>query len=567
MLKIEKLSKITAHVTFVIIFIFFSTLQAKNPENYNKADNISDYFSGILLLNQSKYDQSYKYLRKLEGLQTTHSEFSNKYLYSLVNSGNFNKAFNFAKKLERDGNESFEGDLVIGIYYLNNSQFDLSTNYFLKASKKPSKSLLDSFIISSLYNWSRLHNSDIEESKSELSKLDNRFENLKKIQRVFLNCFYNTKNTNLLFNELVSNEDINFSRYNFFYVKYLNSIGNKNEIEKIFNNSLKKYPRNLLINQLRIDLKKSNKSDLKFDCKNVKHVSAEILYLTANALSVQSVYSLSNFYLNLSKYLNKDFYAFNTLLAENFYSIEDYKSSKEIYKKLVSYGEAFKWFSNQQIARILVKEKNKAQSLSLLKKSFNQLHNKGVYETYDYAEFLKNNEEFEDAIKYYTDVLNRISESHPLFPQANDGRGVAYERIGDWEKAEKDLLVSLEVSPDQAYVINYLAYSWIEQGIKINKSLEMLKKANKLKSNDPYIIDSLGWALFKLKRYVESKEYLQIAVKLMPADPIVNDHFGDVLWKNGNEIQARYYWKYVLGLETAERDLKDKIKHKLIKGL
>ena len=73
--------------------------------------------------------------------------------------------------------------------------------------------------------------------------------------------------------------------------------------------------------------------------------------------------------------------------------------------------------------------------------------------------------------------------------------------------------------------------------------------------------------MFKLKRYVESKEYLQIAVKLMPADPIVNDHFGDVLWKNGNEIQARYYWKYVLGLETAERDLKDKIKHKLIKGL
>ena len=111
------------------------------------------------------------------------------------------------------------------------------------------------------------------------------------------------------------------------------------------------------------------------------------------------------------------------------------------------------------------------------------------------------------------------SGSHPLYPEVTDGRGVAYERTGEWDKAEKDLLASLEVNPNQAYVINYLAYSWIEQGIKINKSLEMLKKANKLKSNDPYIIDSLGWALFKLKRYVESKEYLQIAVKLMPADP------------------------------------------------
>ena len=95
----------------------------------------------------------------------------------------------------------------------------------------------------------------------------------------------------------------------------------------------------------------------------------------------------------------------------------------------------------------------------------------------------------------------------------------------------------------------------------------MLKKANEIKSNDPYIIDSLGWALYKLKRYQESKNYLQLAVRLMPADPIVNDHYGDVLWKNGDKIQARYYWNYVLNLEKAEEDLKEKIEQKLIKGL
>ena len=87
----------------------------------------------------------------------------------------------------------------------------------------------------------------------------------------------------------------------------------------------------------------------------------------------------------------------------------------------------------------------------------------------------------------------------------------------------------MHASPNQAYVINYLAYSWIEQGVKIEQSLKMLEKANKLKSNDPFIIDSLGWALFKLERYKESKDYLQLAVRLMPADPVVNDHYGDVL--------------------------------------
>ena len=107
----------------------------------------------------------------------------------------------------------------------------------------------------------------------------------------------------------------------------------------------------------------------------------------------------------------------------------------------------------------------------------------------------------------------------------------------------------------------------IEKGVKINKSLSMLEKANKLKSNDPFIIDSLGWALFKLERFEESKEYLQLALRLMPADPIVNDHYGDVLWKNGKKIQARYYWNYVLNLKEAEENLKRKIKKKLIKGL
>ena len=125
----------------------------------------------------------------------------------------------------------------------------------------------------------------------------------------------------------------------------------------------------------------------------------------------------------------------------------------------------------------------------------------------------------------------------------------------------------MEANPDQAYVINYLAYSWIEQGVKIEKSLKMLEKANKLRSNDPYIIDSLGWALFKLEKYEESKYFLQQAVRLMPGDPIVNDHYGDVLWKNGNHIQARYYWNYVLNLEKAEDELKQTIEKKLIKGL
>ncbi len=565
MFNFKRLINITGQILFVINFIFFSTLEARNLDKFEKGNIIADYFSGTILLNESKYDKSYRYLKKLEGLENSHFPYTSKYLYSLINSANFNQALNFSKKLEKEMKSSFESDIIIGINHFKNSKFNLSSEYFLKAEKRRNRSFLDNYVAKSLYIWSNLNN-EFEKSSSMINKLDARFDNLKKIQNVLLNCYFDTEATAFHFDKLTSNTDIDFSRYNYFYAKYLSSIGEIKKAKKIINNSLKLNPNNLLISQYKIDLDKS-KNYFDFDCKKREHVIAEILYITANALSSQSIYPLSNFYLNLSKYLNNQFYSYDSLLAENFYKINDFEKARKIYQELANHGDAFNWYSNKQISKILIQEKKDEESLNLLEKSFKALKIKGVYQMFDYAEFLKNNEKFEDSILYYTKILSKIDNQHPLYPEVRDSRGVAYERLGEWDKAEKDLLESLNVSPDQAYVINYLAYSWIEQGVKIEKSLEMLKKANTLKSNDPYIIDSLGWALYKLKRFKEAKDYLQSAVKLLPADPIVNDHYGDVLWKNGEEIQARYYWKYVLNLEKADKNLKSKVEDKLIKGL
>jgi tetratricopeptide (TPR) repeat protein len=555
--------KIIVQILFVIIFL--STSQAKSLDKFNKSDHISDYFSGILLLNDNQYEKSIKFLKKLNGLEASHINYSIKYLYSLVNSGNLKEAFNYSKKLERQKLDSFESHLVTGIFYLKNSDIDLAQRYFLKAKSKNSRFILNNFVSNSLYNWSNLGNYDLLQASLEFEKLDQRFENLKKIQTVFLNCYFSSSNTNNLFEELVSNKKTDFSRYNYFYASFAASSKKIDKAKDIVNYALKSYPRNLLLNQYKLDLNQGNISS--FDCSNKGHVIAEILYVTSNALSSQSIYSLSNFYLNLAKYLNEEFHSYDTLLAENFYKIDNFEKAEKIYNNLVKKGKAFKWHASKQLARIYIQEENKDKALELVSNAYNNSVNKDIYKTFDYAEFLKNNEKFEDSIFYYTKVINEVKKNHELYAESTDGRGVAYEQIGDWDKAEKDLLASLEADPEQAYVINYLAYSWIEQGVKIEKSLNMLEKANKLRSNDPYITDSLGWALFKLERYKESKDYLQLAVKLMPGDPIVNDHYGDVLWKNGNEIQARYYWNYVLNLKKTEEELKKNIEQKLIKGI
>jgi tetratricopeptide (TPR) repeat protein len=554
--------KIIVQILFVIIFL--STSSAKSLDKFDDVERVSDYFSGIVLLNDNQFEKSLRFLGKLEGLEKNHKNYSKKYLYSLVNSGNFKEAFNYSKKIERQNLGTYESNLISGIFYLKNNKIDLARKYFIKANNKNSKLILNNYVSKSLYNWSNLTNQI--QAESDLKNIDDRFSNLKKIQNAFLNCYFNNSNTDKFFTEILSNKSTDFSRYNYFHASYYASNGKIADAKKIIKSALELYPRNLLLNQYKQDLDKG-KNILLFNCRKEEHVAAEILYITANALSSQSIYSLSNFYLNLSKYLNDEFISYDTLMAENFFNVKNFKKAKKIYNNLSKNGEAFHWYSSKQLARILLLEGNKNEGLKLLNKSYNNLLNKKLYETFDYAEFLKNNEKFEESIPLYSEIINQVKEKHPLYVEATDGRGVSYERIGEWDKAEKDLLSSLKVNPEQAYVINYLAYSWIEQGVKIKESLSMLERANKLRSNDPYITDSLGWALFKLEKYKEAQDYLQAAVKLLPSDPIVNDHYGDALWKNGNKIQARYYWNYVFNLEKTDDELKKTIENKLIKGL
>ena len=556
--------KLILQIFFVIIF--FSTLQAKNLDKFSDGNYISDYFSGLLLLNDNQYNESYIYLKKLDGLELSHLNYSSKYLYSLVNLGKFNEAFNYSKKLEKRKLDNFASDLVIGIYYLKNKNYDLAQKYFLKLTNRKSVSVFDNFVSNSLLNWISFKSINFDIAKNKIDSIDPRFENLKDIQSAFLHCYYKHKNINFFFEKLALNQEIDFSRYNYFYATYLSNIGKIDQAKKIVNSSLKLYPRNLILNQYKLDLD-NGKYENNFNCQNISHVVAEIFYITANALSSQEIYTFSNFYLNLSKFLNNNFYSFNALLAENLYKTDNFIKARKIYKDMGKQGEAFVWYSAKQRAKILIKEEKKEKASKLITRTYEKLSQKNIYVTFDYAKFLKNNDQFEESIKLYTQIIDKITKDHPLYPKAKDGRGVSYERIGEWNKAEKDLLSSLDTNPDQAYVINYLAYSWIEQGVKIEKSLKMLEKANDLKSNDPFIIDSLGWALFKLKKYEKAKHYLQSAVKLMPSDPIVNDHYGDALWMLGNKIQARYYWNYVLNLEDAEEDLKRNIKNKLILGL
>ena len=179
----------------------------------------------------------------------------------------------------------------------------------------------------------------------------------------------------------------------------------------------------------------------------------------------------------------------------------------------------------------------------------------------------KNAKRYIEAISFYDQILLKMDVNSDLYAEILYRRGGSYERSGDYIKADKDLLKSLEANPDDAYVLNYLAYSWLEREHKIDTALKMLEKAYAVRSNDPYIIDSIGWAYYLVDEYEKAENFLKRAVELMPQDPIVNDHYGDILWQLDRKIQARYFWQAVLNLDETEDTMKETIKNKLIEGL
>ena len=562
-----KLNKIILQTLFLIVFFYSTALQGL--EKVYKGEKVAKYFSGVISLISDDYEKSYHFLKDLKDIEDIHSNYSRTYINSLVNNSKINEAFKFSTDLKRKKLNFFQSDLILIVRLIDNQQYDKAFTQLNIINQKNNKTALQELLIKTILSWIIVEKDKLNfyEANSLFDKLDPRFNNIKKIQKVFVSCYFDTPNSNLEFEKLISNKSTNFSRYSFFYIDQLIKKGFLDKAKNELNKSLEKSPRNVLLNKIKNDLNYNYKDySSGFNCKNINNLISEIFYITANALSTQSIFSISNYYLNLAKYLNTPFSHYEILLAENYQSVNNYKMAKKIYKKISKVGEAYNWHASKQLAFIYLEEKKDNKAKKILEKTFKSLRNPDLYQIFDYANFLKNNEMFEESINYYSKVLSLISVENNLYPKAKDGRGIAYERTDKWEKAEKDFLSSLEADPNQAYVINYLAYSWIEKGINIEKSLRMLEKANELRSNDGYITDSLGWALYKLKRYSKAKKYLQLAVQLMPSDPIVNDHFGDCLWMTGNKLQARYYWNYVSKLENATEDQKEKIKKKIFEG-
>ncbi|MEY4343781.1 MAG: putative repeat domain [Pseudomonadota bacterium] len=559
------------YIVFLLLFIAnYSHLNANILDNKKRlvknSNYFSNYLSGSVSLQKNDSQKAYGFFENIENLGTYHSEFNLKYVETLVNNGKIEEAYIFIKKLDKSYQSLYPFNLILFVYDFKKERYSKLKNYI----SLPKQSLSDPLLAELYQNlslWADLSNKNIEELNQKIGTSNSSFKNVSLTQKILINLYLdNPKNIDLYFNEISNKKEL--GRYNYFYLSYYLEKNNKDKINDIINRNLEISSENLLFKQLFLDSRENKfyKIDKFYKRKNINHGLAELFYLFANFYQNYEQVQISNFYLNLSEYLNPNFQSNKILKVENLIILNNLEQSEKEIKVIEKLGKEFYWYANLTRLRFLPNI-NSEKQINLLESFLKNNEFFASEKYFELANFVRVNKNYSKSIELYEKSIASKKDK-------KDGDWIYYynlaisqERAGLWENAEKSFLQALKISPKQPEVLNYLAYSWLEKKINLDKAKEMLVEAVNISKGRGYILDSLGWAYFLLKDYDKAEEILQTAYEKEPSEAVIYDHYGDVLWTNGKEIQARYVWQNAIKLKNIEQDLKESINKKIIFGL
>jgi len=549
----------------VILVIVYQTPGYSKSATFNdfNSKDLSNYFSGIIAFENKNNSEALKFFNSTRILLNKHDAYLSRYIYSLVLENKVAQAINVVKNSNNENNtDFFDAYMLLIADSLKKNNLDQAEKYLNLTLKFQNQNRLNLVIFETLrqYIYTFKNKKTLFEKKN--------FGNISIINQAFQRCYLKKDSARSSFLNLINNPDGDYSRYIFFYINYLIE-NNQIDEAKAVTNQFDYISSTLLLSQSKswVENDKLKEFGKIFSCNNHNDIVGEFLFLISNLYSSQDDIKKSNFYLNLSNYLNPKFIFNSTLIAENFYLNEEYEKTKKVLKKFDKKYKFYYWFRVKKEAQIIIKKQGYDEGIKFISSEFSKINKPNVKMVFDIANFYKNSKNYVKAIEYYTKIISSLEDGSEIISDLLYRRGGSYERLGYYEKADEDLMSSLKINPDDAYVLNYLAYSWLERDFEIEEAMKMLDKAYALKSNDPYITDSIGWAYYLIENYVEAEKYIKKAVELMPEDPTVNDHYGDILWKLNRNIQARYFWNYVLGLGDTDEDIIEKINIKIIEGL
>ena len=546
---------------FFVFFVYQTSVFSKTTDDKNfNPKYLSNYLSAIISQNS---EDSLKYFNSSKILINKHDDYLKKYVINLTINGQVQKSINIINQNKKKNNSNFfEAKLLLLIDNFKKKKFDQNIKLLNELERYREYGNFNYIIYEVLKSYNDLF------LKKELNLSNKDFGKLSLINEVFQYCYLNKAETNTKFINLINSNEGNYTRYLFFY---FNNLIKKNDFKSVIQISkdINILESNLLIQQSKqwIDNSNFKKFTSFFSCENEEDIIAEFFFLISNFFAADRNFEQSNFYSNISIYLNPKFYLNLTHLVSNYFEISNYEKVKQLLENFGKEEEVYRWYKFKKISKVIYKKNGQSKSLSYIEKKFKDYSNPSIKIINDMANIYKSNKEFKKSIKYYSLLLKKLNKNSEEYADVLYRRGSSYERLGDHKSSDIDLLKSLSIKPNDPYVLNYLGYSWLERGIKIQEAISMLNNAYNQKKNDPYIIDSVGWGYFLIGDYKNAENFLRKAIQIMPKDPIVNDHYGDVLWKLNRKIQAKYYWESAINSEDSEKEMKINITKKLLKGL
>ena len=548
----------------IFILLYQNSLYSKTNENINFNQRyLSNYFSAMLSFNNKENDRTIKFFNFNKRLITRSEDSFKKYILSLLSEGKTEKAIDYILRNEKDSELNFfEANLLLYSDAILKKDFIKADKYVSRINEFKDLGTFENIIAQTIQSYNYLFiNGKIQKNENNLGKLT-------LINTAFQECYIGSGKDNNYFLNLINSEDGDYSRYIYFY---LNSLMNNKDFKtaKNLSNTINELDSNLLILQSKkwIENEEYESFTDYFSCKNEADIISEFLFIVANLYSSQEEYEKSNYYLNISNFLNNKFIFNYSLLAENHLLNEEYKKAEKILKIFNRKFEIYFWFKIKKIGQIISIKKNNEESLKYIEENYKKIVNPNYKIVYDFANIQKNFGNYKKSIELYDFTLKSLKDNAAALSDIYYKRGSSFERIRDYQNSDKDLLRSLELAPDDPYVLNYLAYSWLERNFKINTAIGMLEKAYTLTENDPYITDSLGWGYFLNKEYFKAEKYLNLALQIKPDDAVIMDHYGDALWMLGRKLQANYFWKKVLNSDDVEDINKSEVKNKILNGL
>ena len=287
----------------------------------------------------------------------------------------------------------------------------------------------------------------------------------------------------------------------------------------------------------------------------------EVIQASVSENENQISYKFLLFYLSISTILDPNFSEAYFYSAQIYQILKNYYRAEFFYKKIPSNHNLFV-DSQKNIAINKSKIGSYDEGVKLLTNLLNKnKQNLNLIEAL--ADLYRVQKNYKNAIKYYTNIINLKNDSFKEYWRIFYLRGVCYERLKNWEFAEKDFIYSLKIKANSPQVLNYLAYGWLERDIHLEKAIKMLKEAYQANPNSYYIADSLAWAFYKKNKFIKAADLMEKVIIMAPGEVISLDHLGDIYFAINRKREASFFWKQALDLAEPDDEIIDKLINKL----